>query len=86
MNYDFGKIPSRSNDFYHDFVVKQSEIISSKISVSEKDINENSKSSDFYKWDSLAQLNIILEIEKKINMKIDASMMSELTSIKSIKD
>ena len=59
-------------------------IISSKISVSEKDINENSKSSDFYKWDSLAQLNIILEIEKKINKKIDASMMGELTSVKSI--
>ena len=59
-------------------------IISSKISVSDKDINENSKSSDFYKWDSLAQLNIILEIEKKINKKIDASMMGELTSVKSI--
>ena len=59
-------------------------IISNKISVSDKDINENSKSSDFYKWDSLAQLNIILEIEKKIDKKIDASMMGELTSVKSI--
>ena len=59
-------------------------IIASKISVSDKDINENSKSSDFYKWDSLAQLNIILEIEKKIDKKIDASMMGELTSVKSI--
>ena len=39
-------------------------IISSKISVSKSELNENSKSSDFYKWDSLAQLNIILEIEK----------------------
>ena len=61
-------------------------IISNKISVSEDEINERSKSSDFYKWDSLAQLNIILEIEKKINKKIDASMMSELTSVKSIID
>ena len=40
-------------------------IISNKIAVSKKELNENSKSSDFYKWDSLAQLNIILEIEKK---------------------
>ena len=67
--------------------IKIEEIISiifSKISVSDKDINENSKSSDFYKWDSLAQLNIILEIEKKIDKKIDASMMGELTSVKSI--
>ena len=61
-------------------------IISNKIAVSKKELNENSKSSDFYKWDSLAQLNIILEIEKKIDKKIDASMMSELTSIKSIID
>jgi len=61
-------------------------IISNKISVPEKDISENSKSSDFYKWDSLAQLNIVLEIEKKINKKIDASMMGELTSVKSIID
>ena len=61
-------------------------IVSNKIAVSKKELNENSKSSDFYKWDSLAQLNIILEIEKKIDKKIDASMMSELTSIKSIID
>ena len=61
-------------------------IISNKISVSKDELNENSKSSDFYKWDSLAQLNIILEIEKKINKKIDASMMGELTSVKSIID
>ena len=61
-------------------------IIANKISVSEKDINENSKSTDFYKWDSLAQLNIILEIEKKINKKIDASVMGELTSVKSLID
>lgn len=59
-------------------------IIANKISVSEKDLNENSKSSDFYKWDSLAQLNIILEIEKKIDKKIDASVMGELTSVKSL--
>ena len=59
-------------------------IIANKISVSEKDLNENSKSSDFYKWDSLAQLNIILEIEKKIEKKIDASVMGELTSVKSL--
>ena len=59
-------------------------IISKHIKVAEKDININSKSSDFYQWDSLAQVNIILEIEKKINKEIVASKMGELTSIKSI--
>ena len=39
-------------------------IVSKIIKINEKDININSKSSDFYKWDSLAQVNIILEIEK----------------------
>jgi len=59
-------------------------IVSRNIKVSVKDINLNSKSSDFYQWDSLAQVNIILEIEKNINKEIGASKMGELTSIKSI--
>ena len=59
-------------------------IVSKNIKVPVKDINMNSKSSDFYQWDSLAQVNIILEIEKKINKEISASKMGELTSIKSI--
>ena len=40
-------------------------IVSKNIKVPVKDINMNSKSSDFYQWDSLAQVNIILELEKK---------------------
>ena len=59
-------------------------IISKHIKVAEKDIDINSKSSDFYQWDSLAQVNIILEIEKKINKEVIASKMGELTSVKSI--
>jgi len=59
-------------------------IISKHIKVAEKDIDINSKSSDFYQWDSLAQVNIILEIEKKINKVVSASKMGELTSVKSI--
>ena len=59
-------------------------IVSKHIKVAEKDININSKSNDFYQWDSLAQVNIILEIEKKTNKEISASKMGELTSIKSI--
>jgi len=59
-------------------------IVSKNIKVPVKDININSKSSDFYQWDSLAQVNIILEIEKNINKEIGASKMGELTSIKSI--
>jgi len=59
-------------------------IVSKIIKINEKDININSKSSDFYKWDSLAQVNIILEIEKITEKKIKANKMGELISIKSI--
>ena len=59
-------------------------IVSISTGISEKDINANSKSSDFDKWDSLANVKIILEIEKMINKKVNISKMGELTSIKSI--
>ena len=59
-------------------------IVSKVIGISEKNFNINSKSSDFDKWDSLAHVNIVIEIEKKIEKKIKTSKMSELTSIKSI--
>ena len=58
--------------------------ISKHIKVDEKDINLESKASDFYQWDSLSQVNIILEIEKKMNIEISASKMGELTSVESI--
>ena len=59
-------------------------IVSKHIKVDENEIDINSKSSDFYRWDSLAQVNIILEVEKKMSKEIGASKMGELTSIKSI--
>ena len=61
-------------------------IVSKTVGVTSEQLDINSESSNFYKWDSLAQLNIIIEIEKKIGKKIDASMMGELTSIKLIVD
>jgi acyl carrier protein len=59
-------------------------IVSQTTKIPKKKININSKSSDFYRWDSLAQINIIITIEKKIKKKINISKISELTSIKSI--
>lgn len=61
-------------------------IVSKVVGVPSEQLDINSESSNFYKWDSLAQLNIIIEIEKKVGKKIDASMMGELTSIKLIVD
>ena len=44
-------------------------IISKHIKVAKKNIDINSKSSDFYQWDSLAQVNIIFDIEKETKKK-----------------
>tara|TARA_B100000959_G_scaffold248702_1_gene275817 strand:+ start:510 stop:737 length:228 start_codon:yes stop_codon:yes gene_type:complete len=59
-------------------------LVSRSTGIPEKDININSKSNDFDKWDSLANVKIILEIEKIINKRVNVSKMGELTSIKSI--
>ena len=59
-------------------------LVSRSTGIPEKDININSKSNDFDKWDSLANVKIILEIEKMINKRVNVSKMGELTSIKSI--
>ena len=47
-------------------------------------INMNSKALDFSKWDSLAHIKIILEIEKITKKKIPSSKVGELNSIKAI--
>jgi|TARA_B100001063_G_C16542294_1_gene441845 acyl carrier protein len=56
--------------------------------LNEPEINilADSKSDDFAKWDSLAQIRIILEIEKISKKKIKTSKISELNSIKAISE
>ena len=47
-------------------------------------INMNSKALDFSKWDSLAHIKIILEIERITKKKIPSSKVGELNSMKAI--
>tara|TARA_B100001057_G_C22716377_1_gene897902 strand:- start:614 stop:844 length:231 start_codon:yes stop_codon:yes gene_type:complete len=56
--------------------------------LNEPEINilPDSKSDDFAKWDSLAHIRIILEIEKISKKKIKTSKISELNSIKAISE
>ena len=60
------------------------EIISKITKVDSKLINENSAMDDFSKWDSLAHLSIMLELEKKFKKKINTSKMGDLNSVKKI--
>lgn len=64
--------------------IKIIEIISKITKVDSKLINENSAMDDFSKWDSLAHLSIMLELEKKFKKKINTSKMGDLNSVKKI--
>ena len=59
-------------------------LISKSTTIKINDLNINSCANDFAKWDSLAHLRIMLEIEKMYKIKISTSKMSELNSVKSI--
>ena len=52
--------------------------------INENKIDINSKSNQFKRWDSLANVNIALELEKKFNIKIKASDMENMNSVKDI--
>jgi acyl carrier protein len=52
--------------------------------INEKKIDMNSESNHFNKWDSLANVNIALKLEKKFNVKIKASDMENMNSVKKI--
>ena len=61
--------------------IKIIEIISKIAKINLDQINESTSMNDFSKWDSLAHLQIMLEIEKKFQIKISTSKMSELDSV-----
>ena len=61
--------------------IKTIEIISKIAKINLDQINESTSMNDFSKWDSLAHLQIMLEIEKKFQRKISTSKMSELDSV-----
>ena len=49
-------------------------------------INENSSSDTLKNWDSLAMINIIIELEKNFNVKFNALEIANLQSLKIIKE
>lgn len=52
--------------------------------IGEKTLNINSVSTDFRKWDSLTNIRIVLKLEKKLNIKIKASDLQNMNSVKKI--
>jgi acyl carrier protein len=60
------------------------QIISKTIRIDPNVINKKSGMKDFAKWDSLAHLQIMMEIEKQFNKKISTSKMSDLNTVRKI--
>ena len=54
------------------------EVVSKNTGIPTKDININSKSDDFDKWDSFAHVKIILEIEKINKKSVSAGKMGSV--------
>ena len=59
-------------------------IISTITKIDIKLINNSSSINNFSKWDSLAHLNIMLQIERDFKKKISTSKMSDLNSVDKI--
>ena len=51
----------------------------------ENNINSNSSSENIEEWDSVAMINIVMEIEKSFNLKLDVNEIVNIKSYKSIK-
>ena len=56
-------------------------IISKNANINENSIHEDSSMETLPKWDSLAHLRIMMDIEKTYKKKISTSKMSELNSV-----
>tara|TARA_A100001011_G_scaffold390383_1_gene473736 strand:- start:5730 stop:5960 length:231 start_codon:yes stop_codon:yes gene_type:complete len=63
---------------------KISKIISKHTKVKEESINLESSAETIERWDSLAHINIIVDIEREFNVKIKTAKVAELNSVKSI--
>ena len=63
---------------------KISKIISKHAKIKEELITLETSAKSIERWDSLAHINIILDIEKEFNIKIKTAKIPELDSIKSI--
>ena len=59
-------------------------IVSKILKIDKSQINLDTRSDDIINWDSLAQINIILTLEKNFNKKLKTSEINDLNSIKSL--
>ena len=67
-------------------VKKIIEVVRKCLNLKAEDININSSRKNIKKWDSLNQVKIMIQIEKKFNIKINPKDYERITSIKNISE
>lgn len=60
------------------------QILSEVLIIPIKNLSFETNSENEPKWDSIAHVRIILEIEKKFKTKIDTNILEELRSVRNI--
>ncbi len=60
------------------------ELISEVIGISRNSLSIDSEIGNPPEWDSFAQISIMLELEKKLNMRFTPEQISELNSVRII--
>ncbi|SLM30890.1 putative acyl carrier protein [Desulfamplus magnetovallimortis] len=61
-------------------------IISNVFKLQEEEIHDNLGPNDIDKWDSLGQMNLIMKLEKKFNIKFEIAEMFEICIVGDIKN
>ena len=60
------------------------QILSEVFKVKKNDITIDSNVNNIKNWDSLAHVNLIISLENKLNIKLDAKTASRLISVREI--
>ena len=59
-------------------------IVSKVTKISKDNLDYKSEASSFAKWDSIAQIELVMELEKKFNKEISSDYFEKLNSISAI--
>ena len=59
-------------------------VIRAVFDISEESIDENWTSDDIPDWDSVGHLNLIMEVEKEFNIKVEIEEMFEIEKLSDI--
>lgn len=63
---------------------KIKKVMSTTFNIDLNEISDNSSPNNIDKWDSMAHMNLIVELEKEFDLLFDANEITEMINFKSI--